>query len=131
MTIAETNFQDFLEEVIEGEMVFTIEDEAGTIPCPTSSNEKNVMPFWSSAERVEKVIRTVPAYAGCKPKGIELSVFLEKWLPGLIRDGLDVGINWSGRKALGYDMEPADLKTELETILSGESEEDSEPSELH
>jgi hypothetical protein len=33
--------------------------------------------------------------------------FRDHWLPGLTRDGLFVGVNWSGARATGYDVEPA------------------------
>lgn len=122
MTIAETNFQEFLAELEAGELVFTIVDADGAVPCPKGSGEASVMPFWSSRERVEKVIRTVPDYAGFSPKSIPLGEFLDTWLPGLARDGLDVGINWAGRKALGYDMSPVDLKQELENPVQDDDE---------
>lgn len=53
------------------------------------------------------MIDTVPAYASFALRRLSLQEFEERWLPGLQRDGLRVGINWSGAHATGYDVEPA------------------------
>ena len=37
---------------------------------------------------------------------LSLDVFLDDWLPGMQKDGLLVGVNWSGERAKGYDVEP-------------------------
>jgi hypothetical protein len=45
---------------------------------------------------------------------IKLADFLERWLPALERDGLRVGVNWSGPRAVGYDLQPADVRTAID-----------------
>jgi hypothetical protein len=67
------------------------------------------MPFWSSLARAKKIIATVPAYASFEVVELSLEEFIENWIPGLERDGLLVGVNWSGVRALGYDIEPGQL----------------------
>ncbi len=62
-------------------------------------------PFWSSRTRVERIIKNVPAYGGFEPFAVSWKEFCEKWVPGLTRDGLKVGVNWSGKQAVGYDLE--------------------------
>jgi len=76
------------------------------------------MPFWSTLSRVERIIKTVPAYAGLSPVEISLDEFMAKWLPGLEKDGLLIGVNWSGARATGYDLEPARLKKSIEYYLA-------------
>ena len=71
------------------------------------------MPFWSSENRATSIIKTVPAYGEFTPEPIPLSVFIERWLPGLQKDGLCCGLNWSGARATGYDLSPADLMARL------------------
>jgi len=75
------------------------------------------MPFWSSSSRAGKVIANVVAYAGFEPVAIGWDEFRDNWLTGLARDGLLVGINWSGKKATGYDLEPHEVKTNVEAIM--------------
>jgi hypothetical protein len=75
------------------------------------------MPFWSSLGRAEQVIQNVPAYAGFTPVELELDAFLERWIPGLTRDRLRVGLNWSGERATGYDADPGDVAEQLLTFV--------------
>jgi hypothetical protein len=67
--------------------------------------------------RVERIIKTVPAYAGFKPVEIPWDEFCSKWVPELTQDGLLVGVNWSGKRAVGYDIDPESLKRNVEAVL--------------
>jgi hypothetical protein len=96
-------------EVQAAEAVWTVEDDEG-MPAPENAEGRRAMPFWSSRARVEKIIATVPAYAGFRPRRLSLSEFEEEWLDDLERDGLLVGVNWSGRRATGYDVEVGDVR---------------------
>jgi hypothetical protein len=86
-----------------------------------NSEGVRTQPFWSSRSRVEKIIATVAAYEGFEPVEITLDAFLEKWLPGLERDGFRVGVNWSGPHATGYDIEPRVIRRALEASLAAGS----------
>jgi hypothetical protein len=79
-------------------------------PAPLNEQGRRVMPFWSTRSRAEKIISSVPAYAGFRPCQLSLDEFQSRWLDGLERDGLLVGINWSGVSATGYDVEPRDVR---------------------
>lgn len=59
------------------------------------------------------MIDTIPAYRDFEPTPIELSVFVEKWLPGLSDDGLYCGLNWAGNRAIGYDLSPSAVLARL------------------
>jgi hypothetical protein len=85
--------------------VWTIEDANGA-PAPAGEDGRRVMPFWSTRSRAQRIIDTVPAYAGFVPRSLSLQAFEDRWLPGLQRDGLLVGINWSGARATGYEVGP-------------------------
>ncbi|MEU1390794.1 MULTISPECIES: DUF2750 domain-containing protein [unclassified Nonomuraea] len=63
------------------------------------------MPFWSSRSRAEKIIRMVPAYAGMEPAKIDVDDWMYEWLPDFKRHGLLIGANWSGARAVGWDLE--------------------------
>jgi hypothetical protein len=89
--------------------LWTLEDDQG-VPAPRNEDGKRATPFWSTRSRVENVIASVPAYAGFRPRELTLEEFRTRWLDGLERDGLLVGINWSGASATGYDVEPHDVR---------------------
>ena len=72
------------------------------------------MPFWSSVERVQRIIATVPAFHRFTPVELAWDEFLERWLPGLEKDGLRVGVNWTGPRATGYDLSPSEIRRRFE-----------------
>ena len=49
---------------------------------------------------------------------VNLDDFKNKWLVGLDKDGLLVGVNWSGKRATGYDVEPLQVLQNIEFQLS-------------
>jgi len=104
MSQAASQASAFYREVVKTGKVWTIRD-AGGYPAPKGAGGKRVQPFWSSLSRVERIIRTVPAYAGFTPDEIPWDEFLSAWVPGLTKDGILVGVNWSGARARGYDIE--------------------------
>lgn len=71
------------------------------------------MPFWSLRTRAEQVTAGVPAYEGFVAVEISLPEFRSRWLPGLERDGIRVGVNWSGANATGYDVAAGDVEANL------------------
>lgn len=102
----------FFDEVGRTESVWTVEDDGG-VPAPLGADGRRAMPFWSRRSRAERVIGTVPAYSGFRPSEIALRDFVDRWLPGLERDGIDVGLNWSGSRATGYDLTPREVLARL------------------
>jgi hypothetical protein len=98
----------FYREVAEKGEVWAIQDAEG-FPTATNASGETAMPFWSSRSRTQLIIRRVEAYSGFEPVQLSLEAFLQHWLPGLQNDGLFVGVNWSGERAKGYDVQPQDV----------------------
>jgi hypothetical protein len=71
------------------------------------------MPFWRSRSRAQLITKRVNSYKGFEPVQLGLDAFLDDWLPGLRKDGLLVGLNWSGARATGYDVPPTDVAEAL------------------
>jgi len=107
----------FYKEVAHHQKVWTIKD-AGGFPAPMNSEGKRVQPFWSSLTRAEKIVQTVPAYTGFELYEIGWFEFSSRWIPGLERDGMLIGINWSGARATGYDLEPETVKKYIESYIA-------------
>lgn len=102
----------FFKEILKNGHVWTIRDDAG-FPTATNASGETAMPFWSSESRAQKILASVPAYAGFAPEKLSLDAFLTRWLPGLEHDRLHVGVNWSGDQATGYDMHPNEVTARL------------------
>ena len=107
---------DFVREVALGRKVWTIRD-AGGFPSPMTPSGVRAQPFWSSLARVERIIETVPAYSDFRPHELSWDVFRDGWISGLTRDGLNVGLNWSGAHATGFDVDPAAVLKAVEGAM--------------
>jgi hypothetical protein len=106
----------FYREVAKTRVVWAMRDGGG-YPSVTTADGKRAMPFWSSRSRVERIIQSVSAYSGFQPVEIPWSDFAARWVPGLARDGILAGVNWSGPGATGYDVEPDRLRQSVQAII--------------
>lgn len=102
----------FYREVATSDRLWTIRG-AGGFPAPQNAKGQRAQPFWSSLARAEKIIQSVPAYFHFEPVAIEWPVFESRWVPGLSKDGILVGVNWSGANATGYDVEADQVATNV------------------
>ena len=112
MSVSAAHAAAFRKEALSHGVVWGIRDAEG-FPAPRNPDGERAMPFWSLRSRAQKVIETVPAYAGFEPVELRLKDFTSRWLPGLETDGLLVGLNWSGARATGYDCTPSELRAAL------------------
>lgn len=112
VSISAAHADAFYTEVLRERSVWTLCDSKG-FPAPVNTDGRRSAPFWSLRSRAERIARSVPAYANMEPVEIGIDVWRERWLPGLERDGLLVGLNWSGDRATGYDLQPADVERSL------------------
>ncbi len=107
----------FYREVARTRVLWTLKDERG-FPAPRTSDGTRAQPFWSSRSRVESIIDTVPAYSGFQPYEVSWQEFCDRRVPGLNEDGMKVGVNWSGARARGYDIEPPRVRESVETLMA-------------
>jgi len=112
MTTSAAQADAFYREVLANCTVWAIEDSEG-FPAPINSDGRRSMPFWSKQSRAEGVISKVTAYRGFSVVAVPLDEWRERWLPGLTKDGILIGLNWSGSRAIGYDSDPDDVEKNL------------------
>lgn len=117
MSIAAAQADAFYREVLEHQTVWAIRDTAG-FPAPESQGGR-AMPFWSLKSRADRIVATVPAYAEFDVISLLLHEWRLRWLPGLQRDGVRVGLNWAGERATGFDLEPEQVELSLAARASG------------
>ncbi|OYX05184.1 MAG: hypothetical protein B7Z12_04240 [Caulobacter vibrioides] len=115
MSIASLQADAFYRELAKTQSVWTIRGADG-FPTSTNGSGETAMPFWSTENRARAVIDKVEAYAGFSPHRLELEEFRSRWLPGLDRDGLFVGLNWSGERAVGFDVKPSEVLVRLKSL---------------
>lgn len=112
MSISGAHADAFVDEVHRSGEVWALRDKNG-FPAPVNADGVRSMPFWSLATRARKIQSTVSDYDGFEIASIPLFEWRSRWLPGLERDGLLVGLNWSGMRATGYDVLPSDAMSSL------------------
>lgn len=117
MSVSAAQAEAFYREVLRIRQVWAIRDEGG-FPAPQTP-EGRAMPFWSARSRAVKVIENLDAYNGFEPVQLALDEWRNRWLPGLAKDGIRVGLNWSGARAVGYDVDPRDVEHSLAARLRG------------
>ena len=111
VSISAAQADAFYTEVLRSDTVWGIRDADG-FPAPDSGGHR-AMPFWSAESRARRIIERVEAYRAFEVVSLPLDVWRSRWLPGLAKDGLLVGLNWSGPSATGYDVTPADAEAAL------------------
>ena len=112
MTVSAAHADAFYEEALIVGAVWALRDDNG-FPAPENVDGQRAMPFWSKDTRAATVVKVVEAYGGFQVVRIPLAEWRDRWLPGLARDGLLVGLNWSGGRATGYDVAPLDVEESL------------------
>jgi hypothetical protein len=106
----------FYREVAATRVVWTIRDDGG-FPAPLNHSGERAQPFWSPRSRVEWIIKNVPAYSRFSPYEISWDDFRSRWASGLTNDGVLVGVNWSGQRAVGYDVGPEELVRCVQAVI--------------
>lgn len=102
----------FYQEALREQAVWGVRDGGG-FPAPMNPSGERAMPFWSLRSRAERIVEQVPAYAGFEIVEIDLTGFVQRWLPDLAKNELHVGLNWSGTSATGYDLPANDVLERL------------------
>jgi hypothetical protein len=106
MSISAAHDDQFKAQTARDGRVYTFTADGEYLVFPVNGNE--VIPFWSSRSRIEKLQEDHPKYEPYQIKEMPLSEFME-WLPNLGKDGIRIGTNWSGKRLTGYDVETKDL----------------------
>ena len=81
-----------------------------------------VMPFWSSVERVRRILSTVTDFAGAEPYEMTWETFRDRWLPRCEERGWLAGLNWAGDRALGFDVDPREVRAAVEEAMGALAE---------
>lgn len=113
MSNAASHAHAFYREVAASRRLWTIQDKDG-FPAPLKGDGERAQPFWSSRSRATRIIQNVSAYAGFEPVELSWDEFVARWIPDLTEDGIKVGVNWSGPRATGYDLDPEDVRRNVE-----------------
>ena len=120
MSVAALQARKFYEQVVAERRVYTFLADGSFLVFPVDRAE--VVPFWSSASRLQRVQEHHAKYRAYETDEIPLADFLEKTLCQLETAKIRVGVNWSGERLTGYNLNVADLRRNLDFCLAKRSE---------
>jgi hypothetical protein len=103
-------YMHFLSRVADWEEVWGLHSDAGWAMSSDGEGGECV-PFWPHPEYAKAM--TVGHWSGREPTSVPLADFLEKWLPGMAKDGLRVAVFPTPENAKLVD--PMLLKQDLES----------------
>ena len=101
---------EFREQAVTEERVFTFTDGGELLVYPIPSGE--TVPFWSSRSRLETIQRRLPKYRQWQITEMSFADFWKR-LDELERERVQVGVNWSGERLVGYNVAVSDLREGL------------------
>lgn len=111
----EERYDYFLSAVLESRDIWILIN-ADNLFLKLVSEEEGVahVPVWPSAEFAEEYAR---GPGGLTPKSISLPDFFKKWVPGLTKDKLEVGV-FPGADGTLWITAPEELKRDLQDEMS-------------
>ena len=92
--------------------MFTFLAEGSFLVFPMRDGE--AVPFWSSATRLARIRSQHPKYRQYEIDEIPLSKFLDAVVPQLAAEDIRIGVNWSGKRLVGYDISADDLQANIQ-----------------
>ncbi len=114
----ESNFQRFINRVIENETVFYLSNDEGVANSVSNDDEETIiLMFWSDRAYAQRANKVLPEEFS--ESEMTLFDFLYRWLPGMTGDQVLAGPNWNG-DLVGREIEPFDLRTEIEERMPPE-----------
>ena len=109
-------YEHFVGRVCDWQELWILENaEENFLIVSPKESEIEYMPVWPEPEyaiefaKVDGLTYT--------PKKVEVSAFIDKWLPGLKEDGIKVGV-LPNLETTVWIVEPSDLKSDLEEGLA-------------
>ena len=119
MSIAAAQYSKFKQQVIAGQQVWTFTEEGDDLVIPVKEGE--AIPFWSSKSRLMKICSYHAKYSRYERASLPFAEFL-KMLERLSAEKISIGVNWSGKSMVGYDVQAEELLTQLRSAINKRSE---------
>ncbi|MEV8599112.1 DUF2750 domain-containing protein [Streptomyces griseoviridis] len=100
----------FFRDVRESRMVWLVRDGDGS-PTRLSADGTRSLPFWSTSPRAQRAAKVWGH--GLRVESMTLDIWCDRVLPDAARDGVVIGINWSGPRLVGWSFTPREVLSRL------------------
>ncbi len=110
---ANDRYDYFIRKVCDFEKIWGLYNDGWAMM--NGNDEKQVIPFWPEKEFAR--ICAVGKWKKYEPKSIDIYEFIDKWLLGMYKDGINIGVfcTPAGKVVIEYPHKvQADLEKELE-----------------
>ncbi|QBM16122.1 hypothetical protein MARI_02020 [Marinobacter sp. JH2] len=112
----EERYDYFLDSVVEErELWILVNSDNQFLKIVSEEDGVGYLPVWPSADFAADY---ASGSGDLSPKALSLPDFFKKWVPGLTRDKLEVGV-FPGADSELWITEPEALKSDLQEVLSG------------
>ena len=109
-----TAYDHFVSRVLVTGVVWGLKSENVWAVCPSNETEADVYLFWSDEAYARR--HCINEWAHYLPASIPLTVFRERWLPGMAKDGFLVGPQYNSQLC-GVETHPDKVAADLERGL--------------
>nr|WP_151770296.1 DUF2750 domain-containing protein [Streptomyces abyssomicinicus] len=110
MTQSGAQAAEFFRDARRNHRVWLVRDDNGS-PTSLSEDGTRSLPFWSTSARAERAAKIWGH--GLRADSLSLESWRDRVLPEAARDGLMIGINWSGPRLVGWSFTPAEVLNRL------------------
>ncbi|MGW2841139.1 DUF2750 domain-containing protein [Streptomyces sp. NPDC001493] len=100
----------FFRDVHRSGVVWLVRNGEGS-PTHLSGDGTRSLPFWSTSPRAGRAAKIWGS--GLRVESMPLDTWCDRVLPDAARDGLLIGINWSGPRLVGWSFTPAEILDRL------------------
>ncbi|MFJ4282639.1 DUF2750 domain-containing protein [Streptomyces massasporeus] len=100
----------FFRDVRQSGVVWLVPGDDGS-PTHLSADGTRSLPFWSTSPRARRRQRF--GGHGLRVESMPLDTWCDRVLPDAARDGLVIGINWSGPRLVGWSFTPNEVLNRL------------------
>jgi len=120
---AKADVERFIKRIVATDTVWYLTSADGTASCPSDTEiDEDVEPptvllFFSDAAYARRT--QSQSFSGHSPASMSLFDFMYRWLPGMSRDGVLAGPNWTG-DLVGLELDPFELREAIEAGMSQE-----------
>jgi len=104
----------WVKKVADEELVWSLWQESGWV-LAADNEGRQLVPVWPHEKYAELCAHD--SWAGCVPRPIELNVWMERWIPGVEREGTLVAV-FSTPDCSGVVVEPSRLDADLREELT-------------
>ena len=100
----------FFRDVRDSRVVWLVRGDEG-VPTHLSADGTRSLPFWSTSARAQRAAKIWGH--GLRVESMPLDPWCDRVLPDAARDGLVIGINWSGPRLVGWSFTPTEVLNRL------------------